>query len=179
MLGLCSRAGILIQCQHHSHLECGQHVVCWTARTLFHNCLDIKASMLSVRQERGVVAWSPQVWKRRILLDSAVKSSEKPWYNAHLAITPVSLWPNCTIHLNLLVILSFSALCLRGRVLATDTMSTQVSMPKLVMLHVMLLHIHAVPASVRAFCMFCMNTATAHISSISQQFALLMCAKTL
>jgi len=51
--------------------------------------LDIKASNASVWQERGVVAWSPQVWKRRILLDSAVKSSEKPWYNAHLAITPV------------------------------------------------------------------------------------------
>jgi len=80
----------------------------------------------SVWQERGVVAWSPQVWKRRILLDSAVKSSEKPWYNAHLAITPVCFWPSCTIHLNLL-----SALCLRGRVPAADTMPTQVSMPKL------------------------------------------------
>lgn len=40
-------------------------------------------------QERGVVAWSPQVWKRKVLLDSSTKSSEKPWYNAHLAITPV------------------------------------------------------------------------------------------
>ena len=40
-------------------------------------------------QERGVVAWSPQVWKKKVLLDSSTKSSEKPWYNAHLAITPV------------------------------------------------------------------------------------------
>lgn len=40
-------------------------------------------------QERGVVAWSPQVWKRKVLLDSSTKPSEKPWYNAHLAITPV------------------------------------------------------------------------------------------
>ena len=39
-------------------------------------------------QERGVVAWSPQVWKRRVLLESSGK--EKPWYNAHLAIMAVS-----------------------------------------------------------------------------------------
>ena len=44
---------------------------------------------LQLFQERGVVAWSPQVWKRKVLLDSSTKSSEKPWYNAHLALTPV------------------------------------------------------------------------------------------
>ena len=114
----------------------------WSARSLFHNCLDIKASMLSVQQERGVVAWSPQVWKRRILLDSAVKSSEKPWYNAHLAITPVSAWPICTTHLILLVILCSSALYLQGRVLAAGTMLNQVSMPKLAF------HAAACPCSV-------------------------------
>ncbi|KAL3157200.1 hypothetical protein ABBQ38_001439 [Trebouxia sp. C0009 RCD-2024] len=44
--------------------------------------------LVAVLQERGVIAWSPQIWKRKVLLDSSTKSSEKPWYNAHLAVTP-------------------------------------------------------------------------------------------
>lgn len=40
-----------------------------------------------------MVVWTPQVWKRKILLDPSLKSSliasDKPWFNAHLAITAV------------------------------------------------------------------------------------------
>ena len=40
-------------------------------------------------QERAVLSWSQQLWKRRVLLEPG-KSSEKPMFNAHLAISGAS-----------------------------------------------------------------------------------------
>ena len=40
-------------------------------------------------QERAVLSWSQQLWKRRVLLEPG-KSSEKPMFNAHLAVSGAS-----------------------------------------------------------------------------------------
>ena len=50
-----------------------------------------------ILQERAVLSWSQQLWKRRVLLEPG-KSSEKPMFNAHLAISGVKgmSGPRCT-----------------------------------------------------------------------------------
>ena len=40
-------------------------------------------------QERAVLSWSQHLYKRRVLLEPG-KSSEKPMFNAHLAVSGAS-----------------------------------------------------------------------------------------